>query len=170
MGPNSIQIRRADPGDETDIARVQVDTWRHAYAGIVPEEFYQTFTYEARESAWKSAIANPERDNFVAVMDGRVIGFCATGPDRSQDSEYTGELYAIYVDPSIQGAGAGTRLFEAGMEALRSRGHRAFQLWVLEENTQGIRFYESRGGRRLGQKLLNLGGVELVEFAYGWQF
>jgi ribosomal protein S18 acetylase RimI-like enzyme len=163
-----MEIRRAQPGDEQSIARIQVDTWRHTYAGIVPDSFYEVFTYTSREQAWQKALNTPGRDTFVATEGNQVVGFCAVGPDRSENEKYDAELYALYVAPLWHGRGAGKLLFDAGVDALRSKGHFNMQLWVLADNLTGRRFYERQGGKLLGEKQLELSGVWLSEVAYGW--
>ena len=40
-------------------------------------------------------------------------------------------------------------------------------LWVLRDNpSRG--FYEALGGRVVGEKMQEIGGVAVVEVAYGW--
>jgi GNAT superfamily N-acetyltransferase len=50
-----------------------------------------------------------------------VVGFVSVGPSR--DSDASGELFAIYVDPDRWGAGVGTELIAAGERRLSELGH-----------------------------------------------
>jgi hypothetical protein len=43
----------------------------------------------------------------------------------------------------------------------------ALLLWVLAENLSRT-FYERLGGRPVDEKTVNIGGVPLIEVAYGW--
>ena len=40
-------------------------------------------------------------------------------------------------------------------------------VWVLADNS-ACKFYESLGGQVVKEKLMDRGGVQLVEVAYGW--
>jgi GNAT superfamily N-acetyltransferase len=59
--------------------------------------------------------------------------------------ERTGEVPAIYVDPSRLGTGVGRELFEAATLALRDSGFVRATLWVLEANALARHFYEEAG-------------------------
>ncbi|HUW16385.1 MAG TPA: GNAT family N-acetyltransferase, partial [Actinomycetes bacterium] len=53
--------------------------------------------------------------------------------------------YALYVDPSRWGGGAGRALVAAAEARLRVLGHAEAALWVLEANQLGRSFYETVG-------------------------
>jgi len=40
-------------------------------------------------------------------------------------------------------------------------------LWVLKSNP-ARKFYERMGGELIGEKQIEIGGVRLIEIAYGW--
>ena len=41
-------------------------------------------------------------------------------------------------------------------------------LWVLKDNLKARAFYEAMGGVLIGEKMITIGGAELLEVAYGW--
>jgi len=43
-----LVIREATVEDSAEIARVQVDTWRTTYRGIVPQSFLDEMAYDLR--------------------------------------------------------------------------------------------------------------------------
>ena len=97
---------------------------------------------------WRDGLANPPRRRaarFVAVADDVVVGFSDVGPAGGDDAADVGELYAINVDPTHWGAGAGCALIEAGLAALRGYGFTTAILWVHPDNTRACRFYAARG-------------------------
>jgi GNAT superfamily N-acetyltransferase len=70
------------------------------------------------------------------------------GPSRDGDAAAgTGEVYAIYVDPSAVGTGIGQALLARAVSGMRERGYTAATLWVLDGNTRARRFYEAAGWR-----------------------
>jgi GNAT superfamily N-acetyltransferase len=99
---------------------------------------------------------------------GKVIGFASGGPERSGNPRYTGELYAIYVLAQYQGQGVGRQLVIPLVHHLLQEGRRAMLLWVLAANPART-FYERLGGQAVYEQSVTIGGMPLLEVAYGWQ-
>jgi GNAT superfamily N-acetyltransferase len=135
-------VRRATPGDARAIAEVQVETWRTAYQGVVPQEVLDGLDVGEREQMWERASGNDRVAVFVAERDGQIAGFVSVGPCRDLDG--TGELYAIYVRPGAWSTGTGLALMEAAVPWLAERWPEAV-LWVAKENPRARRFYELYG-------------------------
>lgn len=47
------------------------------------------------------------------------------------------------------------------------RGYKLIVIWVLKENP-ACRFYERLGGRLTAEKVIEIGGKQLVDVAYVW--
>ena len=163
-------IREAHAVDAAAIARVHVDSWRTTYAGILPSDFLASLSYEGREQSWSRMLSAPGKRSFTCVAEddeGRVVGFASGGPEREGDPAYKGELYAIYVLEQCQRRGIGRRLTAAVVRRLVEQDIDAMLLWVLAANpSRG--FYETLGARRIREKATRVGGIEVVEVAYGW--
>ena len=161
-------VRDAIPTDAREIATVHVATWQHAYAGLLPEDFLAGLDVNQRAENWHRRISDPPDHGFVLVYEqlGRIRGFASGGASR--DPEGGGEVYAIYVDPSCQGKGAGTRLLDAAAHSLADAGFTEASLWVLADNHPSRRFYESCGWRcDLTQKPFTFGdGQSVPEIRY----
>ena len=167
-----IRIRAANPADADSMARVHVDTWRTAYAGIVPDEYLDGLSHQDRRLRWKEILTTdqPATSNFVAETGGgEVVGFSGGGPEREGDRTYRGELYAVYILDNHQHKGVGRRLVSAVAQRLLVDGFNSMLLWVLKDNHTACRFYESLGGERVGRKTVVIGGTDLVEVSYGWR-
>ena len=55
--PEASFLRPPGGFDEgTGIARVQVDSYRAAYAGIIPQRYLDQFSYEEQEQDWRDWI------------------------------------------------------------------------------------------------------------------
>jgi GNAT superfamily N-acetyltransferase len=110
----AVDVRRPVLRDVDELARINIDTWCAAYAGIVPQTRLDSMDPEAYRLRWIENVTTgrPGVEFRVAEFDGRLAAYAIAGPYRPQeDAEpevMTGlaELYAIYVDPPMQGRGA----------------------------------------------------------------
>ena len=148
----SIVVRSPTFGDVPELARINVDTWRDAYAGIVPDSRLQ-MNVDQYVERWRENLDNgpPGVEFLVADLDGVVAGYAIVGPYRPQpeaDAEDTaswGELFAIYVDPPRQDRGAGKALHDTALDRLRERSYERVALWVLTANVPAVVWYERQG-------------------------
>lgn len=168
-------IRPATIQDADPIARVRVDTWRDAYAGLMPADFLAALDPVPRAALLRERLAEPGPfANVVAVRDGEVVGFVTLGPYRDDEGmdATVGEVLAIYVHPRHQGLGAGRALMDAAVAELAAREAGEVRLWVLESNAASRRFYERYGlvpdGVRQMFRIERPGGspVDLPEVRY----
>ena len=177
-----MRIRQAVPGDGPGIARVRVTTWRAAYTGIIAQSYLDALNIETESVRWSEGLArwDPARCAIVAEREGAsadidadtpraIAGYVMGGPNRDEDPEYSGELYAIYVLPEYQSQGVGKVLFRAMMDWLAEKGHQGMILYVLRDNAPSRRFYEAMGGRAVREQLVEIGGQMLAEVGYGYR-
>jgi ribosomal protein S18 acetylase RimI-like enzyme len=166
-GLTATSVRPATADDAPGIARVHVDSWRAAYAGIVPRSVLDGLSVERREAFWRSDLSQPDHRLWVATSH-TIVGFAATGPARDDDLPAgAGELFAIYVLPDSWGRGYGAALFRAATTDLTARGLHPLVLWVLTENTRGRRFYELMGWSPDGStRELDFAGTPIQEVRY----
>jgi len=164
-----VVLRPALPRDADAIARVHVETWQSAYAGLVPADYLARMSVARSSPQWHRAAARAEKGNdlVVAEIDEEVIGFVSFGPTRTPEMPYSGEVYALYVAIDWQGEGLGRRLLATALEALAKEGHRGAMVWVLAANPARF-FYEAMGGARAGERKEAFAGTDLEELAYGW--
>jgi GNAT superfamily N-acetyltransferase len=163
-------IREASLTDAAAIARVHVDSWRSTYTGIVPADYLANLSYARREQFWGDILSTPAPSScvYVAAQDtGEIVGFASGGPERSGDSVYRGELYAIYLLALYQRQGLGHRLTMAVVQQLLQYGLPSMLVWVLAANP-GRAFYVTLGGQQVYEKETIIGAVPLLEVAYGW--
>ena len=148
-----LRIREADGKDVDAIASIHVHAWQDAYRGQLSDDYLDGLDVAERIPQARATIEDspPEFRVWVAEDDGAVVGFAVTGPSQDADADRkTGELYAIYLDPSRVGTGLGRRLFEHALEDLRERRFTVATLWVLESNDRARRFYDAAGWRTDG--------------------
>lgn len=162
-------IRRAVEADGDAIGRVHVRSWQSTYRGIVPDDVLDELDPVERGRMWRYRLSQLDETRarvLVAARDGgAVVGFAAVGVS-NQDS--VGEVFAIYLDPVVIGAGAGRPLFAAAVGALRDLGVERAVLWVAEANTRARRFYEAAGWHDDGNHKVDASfGASIVELRYG---
>ena len=161
-------IREAMLEDSTEIARVQVDTWRTTYRGIVPQSFLDGMNYHVRAESWRNQLASGSSRIYVSEMEGTICGFISGGRLREPLSDFDGEIYAIYLAMDAQRRSCGRAMMQRLAGKLLQDGLKGAVVWVLERNP-ACAFYKQLGGELLGQKAISIGGAELVEVAYGWK-
>ncbi|MFF3359487.1 GNAT family N-acetyltransferase [Streptomyces sp. NPDC002917] len=82
----------------------------------------------------------------AADAHGRVEAWACLRPFRGTGaSTTTGELYALYVQPSLVGSGIGRTLLEAVRAHALAHGFDVVLLWVLNDSTTARRIYERAG-------------------------
>src|SRR5215467_8904097 len=165
---DQITIRSARPGDARAIARVDVETWRTTYAGVLPTAYLVGLSERRREAGWRSVILQEPRDVRVAVdSTGAILGFGSCGAHRG-DRSFAGEVFTLYVGPDSQNQGVGRRLLIALFRRLVAAGRRSAILWVLRDNPARF-FYERLGARQVSHRPLPVGGASVEAIAYGWR-
>jgi ribosomal protein S18 acetylase RimI-like enzyme len=165
-------IRRATVEDAEAIAFVHVESWRTTYVGIVPDAFIASLSVEVRTERWKEQFAAGHSHIFVAEDPSGIFGFASGGQlraakDGSTIAGYDGELYAIYLLREHQRRGAGRRLVQALVDALRTSGFKSMVVWALQENA-AVSFYQRLGGIQVAETHIEIGGVQLLELAFAW--
>ncbi|WP_232789804.1 GNAT family N-acetyltransferase [Streptomyces jeddahensis] len=159
---------------ETDVpavSAIRVTGWKAAYAGIVPQSFLDGMTVEAetQQRCHHFKRSSEGITNLVAVdTHGRVVGWACLGPFRGDGTiTNAGELYALYVQPSLIGSGIGRTLLEAVHAQAHADGFDLVLLWVLTDNTTARRFYERAGYAADGAvQADDYDGVSLSEVRY----
>ncbi len=165
----STRPRRARPSDVAAIARVHVDAWRAAYAGLVPQAHLDALSVENRRKLWERLIRtppDPRHATFVSARGDAVLGFADAGPARGGelDPDRVGEVTSIYLRPDVVGTGLGRALMAHALRHLARRGFREAVVWVLEGNERARRFYRAAGFVEDGGRTVWRGsGAELPE-------
>ena len=170
--PNRFQIRRAVAGDARGIARVHVETWRSAYAGILPDRVIVQMSVDDKAAAWRQLVQlqNAAEAVLVAVTEDKTVaGFASCGPAGPGSMPgYDGEIHTLYVQPDWQEQGIGRGLLCGCLRVLAAADISAAFLWVLAGNPSRF-FYEAMGGKRIGERDEALWGTLVPEIAYGWR-
>lgn len=172
--PN-IEIRPASLADAEAIAFVHVTSWQETYSGLIPKHVLSSVSVSERATRWESILSGQSQSRsseYVAEVDGEIVGFGSCGPQREADlgeQGFTGEIAAIYVLRRAQRIGLGTALMRTMVEHLRLDDHRGYSLWVLGQNLPARAFYETLGGMPVAERMDVRDYGSLAEVAYGWK-
>ena len=161
-----LTIRTANRFDAAAIARVYVETWRDAYAGILPDQGLLSMSEKRQTAMWRRAVAV---DMVKVAIDRQagIVGFGSCGPTREGDLPYGGEIFTLYVLADFQNRGIGKRLLDSLFGALLKQGIDSAVIWVLEENPARF-FYQAMGGRWTAVREEPMWGAAVPQRAYGW--
>jgi ribosomal protein S18 acetylase RimI-like enzyme len=164
----AITIRNALPDDAGAIARLDVEIWQAAYAGILATPYLAGLSPAKREAGWTNVIRRAPREVHVAVNgDGDIVGFGSCGACRGEPN-FTGEVFTLYVAPDWQNQGVGRQLLLTMFAHLAEQGHKSVVIWVLRENPARF-FYQRLGGREVRRKLLPFSGAQVAASGFGWE-
>lgn len=166
-----MRVRKAVLDDARAIAKINVDTWRSAYQGLIPDEILDKMSYDDREELVKQFLEADEKKIFTYVAEdisGLIAGYVMGGPERFNNPSYDGEIYAVYIQNEYQRRGIGRLLIREVAKSLQTENISSVIVWVLS-NSPFKSFYKSIAGQELETKVKDLGGFQGEITAYGWQ-
>lgn len=172
-GAADATVRPARADDASEIARIQVVTWRAAYRSVLPSAVLDGWDPEAAADRWRAAIAAPPTPGhglLVALERNTIVGFAAYGPaelaagEVSDPAGPTTELATLLVEPRWGRRGHGSRLLAAAATLAGDGGAARLQTWLLENDRVSASFYGSAGWAPDGwAHTLDTGGAPLRE-------
>jgi ribosomal protein S18 acetylase RimI-like enzyme len=162
------RFRPAQMEDIGAIARIEVETWRATYAGMLPDRLLISMSERRQKSSWAGLVRYRPGDVIVAEQEGDgVVGFGNCGAQRDPSLPYTGEVFTLYVTPDSQNLGVGRRLVGALFDRLLEKGRTSALIWVIAANPSRY-FYERMGGRLILTRHIRVAGEPVEAVAYAW--
>jgi GNAT superfamily N-acetyltransferase len=142
-------IREALVNDAERIAEIEVTSSRYAYKDILSDECLNDLSVENRVPVYQYWISEKRFELYVYEDPdtGMIKGMMGIGMCEDEDKKGAFELHFIYVDPEYLRMGAGSEMLEFFEQKGREKGCLEFVIWVLEENSIGITFYEKNNYR-----------------------
>ena len=170
--PIGPYVRPAMPDEAERIAKVHVQGWQEAYAGLLPQEVLdrQSVTYRLR--LWTDYLKEPpgQRWTFVAIDPAvGVVGF--VGATRAKPAIHgpAFKIPVLYILQSHLRRGLGRQLMHALAQALVAAGPGSVALWSLASNRPARSFYEAIGGRLYAILAERQGGSRVTLAGYHWR-
>jgi GNAT superfamily N-acetyltransferase len=161
-----VSVRKASSDDAPALAQVFRDSWRLAYAGIIPAMHLEHEILRRDAGWWRRAIR--AESNLIVITHGeKVAGYATCGRARGSRRD-TGEIYELYLAPVYQGIGIGEHLFEACRATLDELGLPHLIVWALAENDTARAFYSRCGGKPTRRSCVRFGKSVNVRLAFEW--
>jgi GNAT superfamily N-acetyltransferase len=168
-------VRPAEPRDAAEIARIQLDIWRTAYADLLPAPVLAELDAGEAELTWRQTVEQGPAQVFVAAEGDWLVGFCAAGPAPedetagadgapAKDSATVALVSTLLVEPRWGRRGHGARLLAEAGRAMRAAGSTRGIAWVPEPDEASLAFYGRAGWVADGTvRTLDAGGRPLRE-------
>jgi len=163
----TAETRRAMPADAAKISAVHLESWRHAYSGMVPHAALNRMINRRGDEWWEMAIRRATIILVIEVCD-EIAGYATLGPNRVSTLPFEGEIYEIYLKPEYQGIGLGTKLFADAKNELKRRGYEGVVVWALADNDAALSFYHNAGGRAVATGSEHFDHKKLEKTAFAW--
>jgi GNAT superfamily N-acetyltransferase len=122
-----VDIRPYDEADLDAIVELSLRAWEPVFASLravlgdaIFARLHQPTWRATQAEAVRSSLTNDDRDVFVAVAEGRPVGFAAVALDAFHQG--MGVVEMIAVDPAYQKRGIARQLMDRSVEHMRDRG------------------------------------------------
>jgi GNAT superfamily N-acetyltransferase len=167
-----VSVRPATADDAGELARIQIDTWRTAYAEILPAAVLDSLDLDAATEAWAQAVTAPPSAAhrvLVALEQQWRVGFLAVGPatdleDEDPERDTTAAIAPLLVEPRWGRRGHGSRLLAAATDLAREDGTTRLITWIPAADKPSESFLISTGWAPDGlARALDTGAGELRE-------
>ncbi len=167
---NKIQFSEANIKDTQGIARLHAQSWRENYKGSVSDEYLTKQADADRLNIWTIRLTDPKPNQWVlkAELEQQLIGFiCLYG---EHHKEYGTMVDNLHVESKLKGQKIGTQLLNhAANWAKQNFPQLPVYLEVLKNNAAAIGFYQSLGGKYVGDAIWNAPcGTKVDELLYQW--
>ncbi|WP_298724507.1 GNAT family N-acetyltransferase [uncultured Ferrovibrio sp.] len=106
------------------------------------------------ESYWRGVLLMPQRDLFVAKLDGAIVGSTQLlrPPPNNEAQAHSAQLTSFFIAPWARGHGLARGLLKAAEEAAIAAGFRQIDLDIRATQIAAIQLVEQAGYRRWGIK------------------
>lgn len=163
-----IEIFDAGQGDADVVARVHAESWKATYRGILPDTYLDGEVDSERARYWRNALATTRYPIVkLACEAGAIVGLIALHDD-PDDGGYDLTIEHLHLLPESKGHGLGRRLMKEAAIAAQADGAENICLWVFEDNSAAIGFYERLGGVTDAYGTDKFAGGDAPDRRIGW--
>lgn len=168
-------VRVAEPDDAAEIARIQLTTWRSAYADMLPADVLDNLDITETERHWRDTLTEGPASVLVAVEGRWMVGYCVAGFAPAQeavaadgtpppDIATVALVSSLLVEPRWGRRGHGGRLLGGMARRLTEHGATRGITWVPAPDSASLAFFRSVGWSPDGTvRTLDAGGRPVRE-------
>ena len=153
-----MKIEKAVIGQADIIGQVHSEAWRQAYVGVFSESFLREDTVEKRKQEFLESFGNKDIFYYVVYEDITPVGIIKV---IEEFDAY--EIASFYILEKYRNKGYGT---QAILYLKRELNKKRIRLWVLEDNTKAIQFYEKNGFKFSGNTRVINRGQAYIQLQY----
>ena len=158
-----IRIREAVSGDEKVLAYIQTESWKAAFADILPpDDLERSTNIEKATQMYQRILQSGLCSIAISFVEDTPHCIAAWGKNRCDLGDSVGELICIHSLQNNWAKGYGSAMMEYVLAQLQQAQYESVILWVFEENTRARKFYEKHGFELTEQKKLANGIAELM--------
>lgn len=132
-----------------------------------PEAFVASYEEESQHSdeEWQERMSHATR--IGAQQGSEWVALASVGDEDTRDDDDLGEVYGIWVTPSLRGEGVARQLMEHAELVGRNAGYSHLAYWVNTDNGRAVAFASSIGYRPTeGRRDVVVEGQPEVEAAF----
>jgi ribosomal protein S18 acetylase RimI-like enzyme len=141
--------------DIKPIAEEHIAGFHAALDDVAREKKYLAFLEAPPLEKTAAFIRNNIREDFpqfVALADGKVVGWCDVIPAKDRPIHAHTGVLGIGILPAYRGKGIGRALMTATIEKARTKGLTRIELTVRETNANAVALYKKLGFETEGLK------------------
>ena len=143
-----VVIRKVKQGDASDLAYIQTESWKAAFASILEAETLTKCTNIERATAMYQRLLDENKGNgYLLTVNGKP--HCIAYWDAARDAAFAGkaELICIHSLPGNWRKGFGSQMMNQVLMDIKQAGFSEVVLWVFRDNQRARAFYEAKGFR-----------------------
>ncbi|WP_462418544.1 GNAT family N-acetyltransferase [Kytococcus sp. Marseille-QA3725] len=132
-----------------------------------PEAFVASYEEESEQSdgEWQERMKHSTR--IGAQQGSEWVALASVGDEGTRQDDDLGEVYGIWVTPSLRGEGVARQLMEHAEQVARNAGYSHLVYWVNTDNARAVAFASSIGYRPTeGRRDVVVEGRDEVEAAF----
>lgn len=166
-----ISFRMASGTDAETIAALHAESWKSAYANILSSRYLIEEVDQDRKEVWEDRFLVSPSNQFVILAENEdsLLGFVCIYTNL--EYQYGSLIDNLHVKPHYKGKGLGKLLISKASDLIFEKcSTRAMHLWVYEDNTAAISFYEKIGGKKVEKSpMKNPDGTTSMCYRMYWE-